>query len=187
MPGNRPLTGRRSGLCSLLILSICIAGGRNAFSQGVSEYAVKAAFVYNFTKFVSWPAGTFKDENSPITICVLGENPFANALNQIVEGKTFNGRTFAVKYIGDVNQERACQILFISRSERKRLGAILDSLGKPSVLTVGDTDGFAKQGIMINLYLEAGKVRFEINPDAAARAGISISSKLLGLAKIVKE
>lgn len=178
---------KRSGLLSLLILSVLIAATPNTFSQSVSEYAVKAAFVYNFAKFVSWPAGAFKDKNSPMDICILGENPFGNSLNHIVEGKTFNGRAFAVKYIRRADQSAPCQIVFISRSERMHLDGILAGLGKSSVLTVGDTDGFARQGVMINMYLDENKVRFEINPGAAAKAGISISSKLLSLAKIVSE
>ncbi|MGH9358491.1 MAG: YfiR family protein [Terriglobia bacterium] len=170
-------------LCLGFALSIIIAGGTSALAQHVSEYAVKAAFVYDFAKFVTWPPGVFKSAASPVRICVLGDNPFGDALAQITSGKTFNGRAFAVAYLKDVQAARDCQIVFISRSERRRLPAILSNVGKS--LTVGDTDDFARQGVMINLFLEADKVRFAINPAAAARAGISISSQLLSLAKIV--
>lgn len=158
-----------------------------ALSQEVAEYAVKAAFVYDFAKFVTWPTGAFKSEDSPITICVLGQNPFGNSLSQIIAGKTLNGRGFALRHIMAAEAARGCQIIFISRSERKQLGSILAGLRTSSILTVGDTEGFAERGVMINLFLEDNRVHFEINPAAAARTRIRISSRLLSLAKIVKE
>lgn len=163
---------------------MALLGSARAAAQ-VSEYAVKAAFVYKFSEFVEWPPGSFKSQDSPINICVLGENPFGNSLEQITRGKTFAGRAFAVKLVQEPGQVPACQILFISRSEKRRLGAVLASLGKSAVLTIGDTEGFAERGVMIDLFLDGNKVRFEINPGAAARAGLQISSKLLSLAKII--
>lgn len=152
----------------------------------VSEYAVKAAFVYRFSEFVEWPPSSFKSGDSPITICVLGENPFGTSLQQMTSGKVFAGRHFAVKQLQDAAlAPAACQLLFISRSEKARLRSVLTALGKAPVLTVGDTGGFAERGVMINLFLERGKVRFEINARAAERAGLQISSKLLSLAKLV--
>ncbi|MGH9356122.1 MAG: YfiR family protein [Terriglobia bacterium] len=168
-------------------MSIIFFGAANASPQAVSEYAVKAAFVYDFAKFVSWPPGAFKDTNSPITICVLGENPFTNSLSQIIAGKTFNGRRFAVKYRVEAQAAKGCQIIFISRSEQKQLRDLLPDLRNAGALTIGDTNGFAKQGVMINLFMEGNKVRFAINPGAARSAGIRISSKLLSLAKIVSD
>ncbi len=155
-------------------------------ARPVSEYAVKAAFVYNFAKFVTWPPGAFKSVDSPVRICVLGGNPFGDALDQIVAGKSFEGRAFVVMYPKDGRDANGCQIIFIARSERNVLPGILSDIGGSRALTVADTDGFARRGVMIDLFLEGNKVRFAINPAAAARAGISISSKLLSLAKIVE-
>ncbi len=163
------------------------AGANAATGPGVSEYAVKAAFVYDFAKFVNWPQHAFKNDSSPITICVLGVNPFGDALSQLVSGKSVDGRAFTVEYPQDASAAGNCRIVFVSSSERDRLPQILVRLGRAGALTVGDTDGFAKRGIMINLFLDGDRVRFKINPGAAARAGIGISSKLLSLATIVKE
>ncbi|MGH9327471.1 MAG: YfiR family protein [Terriglobia bacterium] len=183
---SRRVSGPRNSALALLCLAsiVLLAAGTTSAIGQVSEYAVKAAFVYKFSEFVEWPAGSFKSSNAPITICVLGENPFGNALEQITEGKFFAGRGFQVMHISSANTAKGCRVLFISRSEKKRLGPILSDLAQPGILTVGDTAGYAERGVMINLYLEGDKVRFEINPDAAARAGIKISSKLLSLAKI---
>ncbi|MGH9395871.1 MAG: YfiR family protein [Terriglobia bacterium] len=187
LPRTRPDATRLWPVLLGLAFSILIVGAAGAHSQEVSEYDVKAAFLYDFSKFVSWPAGAFKTQNSPVTICVLGRNPFGDALDRVVTGKILNGRSFSVKYMTGVEAVKSCQIVFISRSERTHLKAILDSLGTSGVLTVGDTDGFAKQGVMINLFMEENRVHFEINNKAALEAGVSMSSKLLGLAKIVND
>lgn len=154
-------------------------------AQRANEYAVKAAFVYDFSKFVTWPERAFKAQYSQVSICVLGDNPFGGALDRIVAGKTVSGRTFRVLYPASAVEARTCQIVFISRSEQPQLKTILDVLAASSALTVGDTAGYAGQGVMINLFLENDRVRFEINDEAAQRAGIDISSKLLSLARLV--
>jgi hypothetical protein len=151
------------------------------------EYRVKAAFLYTFAKFVEWPAPSFKGPDDPIAICVAGQNPFGHMLEDTVSGKTLEGRFFVVRYLPDALQAGGCHILFVSASERKNVGAILESIRTPGVLTVGESEGFAMNGGVINFKLDSGKVRFEINPDAAAKAGLSIRSNLLSLAQIVKK
>ena len=159
----------------------------DAYSEelSVSEYQIKAAFLYNFVKFIEWPASAFKGTHSDLYLCVLGDDPFGTALDRTISGKIVNGRTLAVKRSGRLQDLKDCHLMFLSSSERDRLTKILDVLAGSSVLTVGDTDQFALLGGMINLYVEESKVRFEINPHAAERSGLKISSKLLKLAKIV--
>jgi hypothetical protein len=169
--------------CYRLLLGIFLACTLSA--QTIDEYQVKAAFLYNFAKFVEWPAMTFKTDKDPLRICVLGQNPFGNALVEGVGGKTVVGRPLAVSDISDVNQGADCQILFIGSSERKRLRLIFAELRTMGVLTVGETEGFASQGGIVNFKLEGGRVRLEINIDAAAQAKLRISSKVLNLAQIV--
>jgi hypothetical protein len=173
---------------SVLAVSL-LAGGvlsPRARAQAPSEYQVKAAFLYNFAKFVEWPPDLFNNPRGPLVLCVAGKDPFGDFLEGIVQGKTANGHPLTIRRLQREGEARSCQILFISSSERNRVRPVLQSLNGASVLTVGETDGFAQQGGVINFTLEDNHVHFEINVDAAERAGLKISSKLLSLAKIVR-
>ena len=168
-------------------IGMSLLGAVSAAAQGPVEYQVKAAFIYNFVKFVEWPAGNPDGIPLPLRVCVIGDDPFDNALDVAVRGKSFNGRELQVSHVADVQEARSCSVLFISTSERARVRSLLEDLKGTSVLTVGDTPGYAKQGCMINFLMEDKKVRFEINAGAASLANLKISSKLLNLAKIVWE
>lgn len=171
---------------SLAAVVLLLASAWTARAQATApEYAVKAAFLYNFTKFVEWPASAFPDERSQFKVCVLGDDPFGKGLDAIGD-ESVAGRRISLLRTGEIREPEGCQILFISRSERDRLPQVLESLRQAPVLTVGDTGGFLDHGGIINFILEGGKVRFEINQEAAERAGIKISSKLLRLATRVK-
>ncbi len=186
MHGPCPPTGGRLRLLLIACLMTVGAGYPAALGQSVNEYQVKAAFLYNFAKFVEWPQGSFKGAADPITICVLGQDPFGPLLEDTVKGKTLDGRGFVVRHLSDVQQAGGCHILFVSSSERKHLQSIFEKITTAGVLTVGETAGFATQGGVVNFKLDEGKVRFEVNVDAAARKGLHISSNLLSLAEIVK-
>jgi hypothetical protein len=149
------------------------------------EYEVKAAFLFNFAKFVEWPPDAFPDPATPVTICIVGEDPFGQGLDAVVEGETLNGRRLAVRRLRDLLQARDCHVLFVSRSEKERLPALLAGLRSGGVLTVGEGDGFLEQGGMIRFVLEQNRVRFDINLDAAEHARLKLSSKLLRLARVV--
>lgn len=160
-----------------LLALLPMAGEAQARERSL-EYGVKAAFIYNFARFVEWPA-----DSTEITLCILGENPFGAATSE-VDGKSLGNRKFQVMQDSSVGPQ--CNIVFIGASEQGRLERILDSAGKLGILTIGDTPGFARMGVMINFYLdENGRVRFEINPESAGRAGLRISSKLIQLGKMV--
>ncbi len=178
------LVGRLLSVAFLGIL-FSIAIPNAAWAQAPTEYQVKAVFLFNFAKYIEWPATTTKSQE-PIAIGVLGEDPFGDLLEKAIVGKTVNGRRLIILRITQVHEARDCQILFISSSERQRLRHLLDTLKGSSVLTVGDTEGFAQLGGMINFTLEENRVRFEINQDAAEKAGLKISSRLLSLAKIIR-
>jgi hypothetical protein len=156
------------------------------FAQPVDEYELKAAFLYNFAKFVEWPGQSFRSDKDPLRICVLGQDPFGNSLRDTVSGKSIAGRSFAVTDIGDAAEAPGCQILFISSSERKRFKAILAGHRMAGVLTVGESEGFCALGGVVNFKLEGGRVSFEINVDAAAQANVRVSARVLSLARIVK-
>lgn len=147
---------------------------------------MKAAFLYNFAKFVEWPAGTFATERAPIVIGVLGDDPLGAALEQAVQGKTVNGRALVVKRLKTLPLP-VCHILFITASERKRASQFIEGLLGQPVLTVGETEQFAQSGGLVNFFIEDNKVRFEINVDNAERSRIKISAKLLSLARVVRD
>lgn len=151
-----------------------------AQSASQREYEIKAAYLYNFIKYVDWPS-----YGDTITIGVLGGNPFGPALAPL-NGKIVKGRRLVVRELDSVRDAQKCQIIFVSASERQRLQEIFETLRSARVLTVGETQGFADGGGMINFIEENNKVRFEINAGAARRTGLNISSELLKLAKLVK-
>ena len=174
---GRMVSGAVAILCSLALLGVA--------RDEPDEYQVKAAFIYNFAKFVTWPAQAFKGPADPLAICVVGEDPFHGALEEAVRGKTIDGRPLAVKAIDKVESGCTCQILFVSHSGAKRS---LVEMFPNGVLIIGESPGFAaKGGGVINFKLQDGRVRFEINPEAADRQQLRISSKLLSLAEIVKD
>jgi hypothetical protein len=167
--------------CLLILFFLCAP----LFAQdGLSEYQVKAAYLFNFLKFVEYPNESFADPLAPIVIGVVGEDPFGNALPQVVIGKTVQGRDLVIRVYRAGEDLRGAHILFISASERKRLPMILSGLRGSSVLTVGDTAGFLEAGGMIQFLNENGRVRFAIDVDATGRARLKLSSKLLSLAKV---
>ena len=156
-----------------------------AQSPPTGEYQVKAAFLFNFAKFVEWPPSSFSDASAPLRICVLGRDPFGEELRNITKEKVVNGRKLEVSQVLEVKVAGTCHILFIASSETARLKQILESLRGTDALTVGDTKGFVEQGGMINFVLENNRVQFEVNRKAAEQVGLKISSKLLSVAKLV--
>jgi uncharacterized protein DUF4154 len=168
-----------------VVLAFLVAFG--AQCELPDEYQVKAAFLYNFAKFVEWPPAAFDTSHDPVIICLLGQSPFSAALETAIHGKIVAERTFVVREVAGAEPASNCHILFVSSSERKRLRSIRELVKGSGTLTVGESTGFAAEGGVINFKLENGRVRLEINPDAADREKLHISSKLLSLAQIVRK
>lgn len=190
---EHPATASR--VPSFAVLSIALAGllslasvtpARGQANPSV-EYQVKAAFVFSFVKFIEWPSDTFESINGPIILCVFGYNPLGSALDDIIRGKTINGRAVVPRRINELPDLKSCQLVFVSRVEYKHLSELLNSLEGSSALVVGESDGFAKRGGGIEFFLEDNKLRFAVNVDAIQRARIAVDSKLLSLAKIVHD
>jgi hypothetical protein len=152
-----------------------------AFAEMPSEYEVKAAFLYNFAKFVEWPA----EPPNAIEFCIVGEDPFGDTLGDTVRGKSIHGKPITIRRVKITENPQGCQIAFISARDRATR-SVLDRLQGTSTLTVGESPNFTRQGGMINFFLEGHRVRFEINADAAEQAHLKISSKLLILSRIVR-
>jgi len=152
------------------------------------EYELKAVFLFNFAKFVDWPKSSFANPQSSFAICVLGNDPFGHFLDDALLSKRIADRSVLVERLKDNSDARHCQMAFIGASESAHLPNILESLQGANVLLVGETTGFASLGGTIEFTLDQGNhVRFTINTDAADRAGLKFSSKLLALAKIVHD
>jgi len=166
-------------LCLMLLLL-----GRNGPSQEFrpAEYQVKAAFLFNFTKFVEWPRRAFASQTSPLVIGILGENPFHDDLGRMIQNKTVDGHPLEIRLLNSAQQATNCHILFISAPQSQQLQETLKALRGNPILTVGETERFTEVGGMINFFLEGTKIRFQINNEAATRAGLKISSKLMSLA-----
>jgi hypothetical protein len=154
-------------------------------SRTTPEYQAMAAFLLNFTRFVEWPATAFAVGTSPLTICVLGDDLFGDALDQVVEGESAGGRKLEVRRIHHPPTAKSCQVLFVGRSE-KDVSKVIGGLS-PGILTVGEGDGFLRGGGMIAFVLEEHHVRFDINHRAAAKAYLNLSSRLLGVARSVRK
>jgi uncharacterized protein DUF4154 len=152
-----------------------------------SEYDVKAAYLFKFTKFIEWPSAAFPDADAPFVIGVIGRDPFEGGLDRLIEGNTTGARRLEVRHFNanDGNALRECQMIFVSASEQRRLGSILSALQGRPVLVVGESEGFASAGGMLGFALRENRVGIEVNSSAARQARLKISSQLLNIAKIV--
>jgi YfiR/HmsC-like len=175
----------RSGLSLAFVLTIRLIAASPV--RPPDEYQVKAAFLYNFAKFVEWPSEAFESPGQSLVICVLGEDPFGHALEDAVSGRKVDGRAFAIRRISDGRQAHGCRILFVSSSEPRRALSALATLNETGLLTVGESDSATSAGMIVNFILEEGKVHFAINEAAAEREKLRLSSRLLSLAISVKK
>ncbi len=171
----------------LLIFILCMStfGMGRAGAQS-KEYQLKAAFLYNFAQFVKWPSSSFAADNAPFYIGILGDDPFGGAIEKIIQGESIDNHKLVILRSRNVEDLKDCQLLFISKSEEDHVAKILFKLDARPILLVSEIDGFAQSGGVINLYLQGGKVRFGINPNAAQRRGLKVSSQLLSLGRIIE-
>jgi hypothetical protein len=148
-----------------------------------SETELKAAFLYNFAKFVEWPADSFLSETAPLRVVVFGDDDTVAKLKSLLSDKKAHGRSFEVRRVTSPQEARNAQIVFVTSAESKRTLLILDAVKRLPVLTIGDADDFLDSGGMINFYFEEAQLRFDINAEVAEKVKLVISSKLLRLAK----
>ena len=179
----------RDKFLGLLVLILCVvmpnANPAWAQSDGSREYQIKAAFLFNFAQFVTWPQTSFPSQDAPFCIGILGDDPFGPALEETIHGEAIDRHRMTVMRAQSIDDLKSCQMIFVSRSEEGRVNEILSQLGSKPVLTIGEVESFARDGGDINFYLSDGKVHFEINSSSAQRCGLKISSQLLNLGRIV--
>jgi hypothetical protein len=176
----------RHTICILIVLGIlCVVFPQRSIAEDDTEASrvalVKVAFLYNFAKFVEWPAGSFTGPDAPISLCIMGEDSLGTA-TKTIDGKEIRGRKLVVRLCTRVEEIKGCHILFISLSQKQALESILENIKGNSILTVSELEQFAQRGGIISLMRVSDNYRFEINTKAAYRANLSISSKLLKLA-----
>lgn len=176
-------------LCLLLLsfLSPPLEGvDPGAAIRAAPEKRLKAAILFNFAKYVEWPAGSFTDSSAPLSIGILGDDPFGDELDAIVAGRTIHGHSVTVKRGRTWDGLGNCHVLYISASEDERLPSLLPRLGEHPILTVGESAGFLRDGGIIRMFVDESRVRFEVNLGASTRAGLKLSSQMLQLARSVK-
>jgi len=169
-----------------VILSLLCLGStfHAADLPAVEEYQVKSVFLFNFAKFTQWPDSVFSDSQAPLYICIMGEDPFKQAIDITIENEIIRGHTVLIERLDKVENSKSCQILFISSSEKSNLANILNYLQEMPILTVSDIDSFVEQGGMIQFFKHGKKIRLLINPDIAKAAGLLVSANLLRIAKV---
>jgi hypothetical protein len=183
-----PAQARRGWLATRIMLAATLiaaaAPAAGIRSDPALDVNVKAAILFNFVKFTEWP--TLPGRIS-IIVCVVGNDGIAAAFGDTVRGQSINGRRLDVWRPQDVESWRLCQLLFIADAERRGAAGGLEGIRTLPVLTVSDSKGFSRADGIIELYLEGGRMRFAINVDGVARSGLHVSSRLLGLAKVVRD
>ena len=189
VPGGDSRQIWRGTVFGIIAFCLFLIASPSAFSQKEesAEYPVKLAFLYNFTKFIEWPPDSYHAPGAPLLMCIVGHDPFSRILESDLGTRNVGGHPVEVRTLKPNDRLSLCQIVFVPATEKQHADKIVSGLKGSSTLTVGETDGFAVQGGIINLTVEANKVHFEVNRLAAERAGLKISSRLLSIAKLVHE
>jgi hypothetical protein len=174
---------------TLILLALCFWTGfaSKATAQRATEYDVKAAFLFNFARFVTWPDSAFANADERLVIGVIGKDPFGPILRETIQDKMAQNRSLTVRNVESSKDIRGCHILFVGAATREEVSKIVSQVGENPVLTVSEQNHFCQLGGMVNFLLVSRRVRFEINPHAVERSGLSVSSRLLKLARIVED
>ena len=173
----------RAGL-AIALSSVLLPKGI-ASPAAITESQVKAAYLYNFAKFIAWPERSFAKADAPLEICVLDDTSFESTLREIVYSHTVDGHPVQVVHVTAVADADNCHILFIPSLQNKQSRALIEAIGSNSIVTVGETQGFLEEGGVIRFAIQEGKVKFQVNLRAAALSGVRISARLLGVASQV--
>ena len=174
---------------AMLAVLVCVTySAMTAAQSGApTEYQVKAAFLVNFAKFVEWPDTSFADARAPMVLGIVGDDPFGTDLSQMVIRQSIKSRTISIRKYRFGDDLRSCHVLYVSASEQTRTAQVLGGLQGASVLTVSDIPGFVGGGGVVQFYMEEDRVRFVVNVEAAARANLRVSAKLLAVAHVINE
>lgn len=170
------------GALSILVWSTAISCAGAAGPSPVTESQVRAAYLYNFAKFIEWPEQALSGPNAPILICVLNDVSFESTLREVVSSRSIDGHPVLVAFIPTAADAHPCHILFISSSHNEQARSVIAALRSSGIVTVGETRGFLEEGGIISFALVDGRVQFQVNLKAATQSGLHISARLLGIA-----
>lgn len=169
-----------------LALMLFAGAATNAAAAPPSEYAVKAAYLSKLGLFIEWPKSVFASPTSPIILCVAGDSPFGDALDKVAEGQRVAEHPIAVRYLKSVSRDDGCGILYLASADAKSVSAALEAVSGTGVLTITDASRLPHGGGIVEFVVQDNRVRFNVDEQAAAQNGITISAHLLGLALSVK-
>lgn len=186
IPSPRAPLRRRGARLSAVVATLALAWSGPVAAQGVPVPALKAAFLYNFVKFAEWPSDVLPP-GAPLVLCVIGDEGVAESLEALVKGRNIDGHELSVRRMKADGPLRSCHVLYASGLDSKRSIELIDALKGAAVLTVSDLNQFAQRGGVAEFFIDEGKMRFAINAEAGHRAHVGLSSKLLSLAKLVKD
>jgi uncharacterized protein DUF4154 len=181
-----PCRGAMPAFAAILLWSLLTVQGLHSQQSKPSEYQVKATYLYNFGRFVKWPAGLPAGKGDSFPVCVLGRDPFGPILDSTLAGEALEGKPVAIRRIAREQDAADCRILFVSSTEEHHLKEILAAIDQAGILTVSDIPGFSRRGGMIQFVMEGDRVRFEINLATAESARLVLSSELLKVAAAVR-
>lgn len=170
-----------------LLISFLLLAGVSTDAQ-MDEYSIKAGYLYNFSKYVSWPAGVFAAADTPFMICLVGDDPFGGRLDQAIAGKTSaDNRPFLLKRLKAIDRAafQECEVVFLGKSAQTHAAEILDTLKDSPVFTVADFESFAQKGGIADLRIEGTRVKVDLNVNAANRVNLKISARLQQVANLV--
>lgn len=179
---NAFATLRQSRRLTVIVMLLVLVTSRPG-APSTLEYEVKAAFLYNFLNFVTWPASAFAAPSDAVRVCVFGSDPFGPVLDRTMQGGTAGTHPVVVDRVRDQNAVTRCSVVFVPREAATRTEEVIGATASRPVLTVGESPEFLAKGGMINFVLEGGKVRFDVNLPAASAHGLSLSSRLLRVAR----
>ena len=179
------MTQRISYFLGILLLVSALGICDSSLAQQAEEYALKASFVERFVMFVDWPEDPVSEASESLVVGVIGENPFDDYLDAAFDQPNESNRTVEIRQITDLDEVLSCDLLFISKSEKHSIRAILDSTAGKPILTIGDTEGFSEAGVIINFYVDGDRLHFKINISAVRESGLQLDSFLLDYAQIV--
>jgi hypothetical protein len=177
---------RKIGLATVIAAAVMGVCAVRSAADASLEYRVKAAFLYNFAKFVTWPTQVFPAADAPVVFCLAGDDPFQELLDSTTKDRKVEGRTIVVRRLTADAPLAGCHLVFSSDTDGARVAHVLQRAAGAGALTVGEADDFLPRGGMIRLLVEEGKVRFDISTRSAERAGLKVSSQLLKLARNVE-
>ena len=174
----------RAMMLAICLISLHVWADEPSSHAGSGEYTIKAVSLFNFCRFIEWPDSAFPSSNTPITIGVIGADPFGPLLDDTVRGETVRNRSIRIERYRRVDDVHGCHLLFVCRSETSRFDAILAALRGRSIATVGESEEFMEAGGMIALISDQNRIRLRINPDRLRAAKLSVSAKLLRVATV---